>query len=203
MKLYWFWSTNPQKVRWALEELELDYERIEIDLFESANRAPSFVALNPRGTVPVLVDGDLVLCQSNAILVHLGERHGRLWPLEHDARIRAHEWLAFEAADFQPHAATLWFGETVLPRFDGELSEERRRRATSRLETHCAHLDTHLADQAFLLGDFSLVDCAMGIWLAALVPTSFELEAYPSVMAYLARLQARPAYGRSDIRYAP
>jgi glutathione S-transferase len=201
VKLYWFWSTNPQKVRWALEELELEYERIEIDLFELANRAPSFLALNPRGTVPVLVDGDLVLCQSNAMLVHLGEREGRLWPADYEDRIRAHEWLAFEASDFQPHAGTLWFGETVRPRFGGTLSEEQKKRATSRLQTHCAHLDQHLAQSPHLLGEFSLVDCAMGIWLAALVPTSFDLEAYPNIQRYLSDLQRRPAYERSDIRY--
>ena len=77
MKLYTFESFNPKKVELALYELGVDFEPIEVDLYRRQNREPAFLALNPRGKIPVLVDGDLVLSESYAIVAYLGEREGR------------------------------------------------------------------------------------------------------------------------------
>jgi len=80
MKLYHFPSPNPQKVTFALLELGLDCEKIPVDLSKQEQRAPAFLAVNPAGRVPVLVDGDVILTESHAILAYLGETAGRLWP---------------------------------------------------------------------------------------------------------------------------
>src|SRR6516225_2933405 len=78
MKLYHFPSPNPQKVTFALRELGLDCEIVPVDLAKGEQRKPEFLALNPFGRVPVLVDGDLVLSEAQAILGYLGEKTGRL-----------------------------------------------------------------------------------------------------------------------------
>jgi len=203
VKLYWYRTTNPQKVRWALDELGVDYELIEIDLFKGAHRTPEFAEINPLQAVPVWVDDELVIRQSNAILVHLGAEHGALWPTDRAGITNAHEWLAYEASDLQPHAGTLWFGETIKPRFGGAMSEEQRQRAKSRLRVHFSYLDGVLAGRPYLLEEFSLVDCAIGIWLLALEATSFDDAPYAHVRRYRAALKSRPAVAAGDIRFLP
>src|SRR2546428_11879259 len=78
MKLYYFPSPNPQKVRFALLELGLECEIVPVDLLKSEQRTPEFLALNPYGRVPVLTDGALTLWESHAILAYLGEKTGKL-----------------------------------------------------------------------------------------------------------------------------
>src|SRR5438552_14369707 len=80
MQLYHFPSPNPQKVTFALLELGLDCEKIPVDLSKQEQRQSAFLAVNPAGRVPVLVDGDLKLTESHAILAYLGETTRRLWP---------------------------------------------------------------------------------------------------------------------------
>jgi len=78
MKLYYFPSPNPQKVRFALLELGLPCDIVPIDLTKGEHRTPEFLALNPYGRVPVLTDGTVTLWESHAILAYLGEKTGQL-----------------------------------------------------------------------------------------------------------------------------
>lgn len=78
MKLYYFPSPNPQKIRFAVNELGIECETLPVDLLKREQKSPEFLALNPYGRVPVLVDGDLKLWESHAILAYLGEKTGRL-----------------------------------------------------------------------------------------------------------------------------
>ena len=77
MKLYYFPSPNPQKVKFALLELGLDCETIPVDLSKGEQRQPAFLALNPFGRAPILVDGDLTLWESHAILAYLAAIRAR------------------------------------------------------------------------------------------------------------------------------
>jgi glutathione S-transferase len=97
MRLYSSWSFNPQKVRFAIEELGLSREIIEVDLFKGDQRTEAFTALNPMQKVPVIADGDFVLWESNAILAYLGDRERRLWPADLFARCDALRWMFFES----------------------------------------------------------------------------------------------------------
>src|ERR1700739_1581409 len=89
IKLYYFPSPNPQKVRFALLELGLECEIIPVDLIKSEQRTPEFLALNPYSRVPVLTDGALTLWESHAILAYLGEKTGKLWPTSAGGRAGA------------------------------------------------------------------------------------------------------------------
>ena len=95
MKLYHFPSPNPQKVRFALLELGLDCEIVPVDLTKGEHRNREFLALNPYGRVPVLIDGDLTLWESHAILAYLGEKAGKMWPTSAAGRADALRWLFF------------------------------------------------------------------------------------------------------------
>jgi len=109
MQLYHFPSPNPQKVTFALKELGLDCELVPIDLAKGEQKAPAFSAVNPFGRVPVLVDGDLTLSESHAIVAYLGEMTGRLWPASAAGRAEALNWLFFLSQHIMPAA-----GEVAL-----------------------------------------------------------------------------------------
>ena len=89
MQLYHFPSPNPQKVTFALRELGLDCEIVPVDLAKGEHRQPSFLAVNPFGRLPVLVDGGLTLPESHAIIAYLGDKTGRLWPASSGGRADA------------------------------------------------------------------------------------------------------------------
>ena len=104
MQLYHFPSPNPQKVTFALKELGLDCEIVEVDLGKGEHRQPAFLAHNPFGRLPVLVDGGLTLPESHAILVYLGETAGRLWPASAAGRADGLRWLFFLSQHIMPPA---------------------------------------------------------------------------------------------------
>src|SRR4029077_3532282 len=104
MKLYHFPSPNPQKVTFALKELGLDCELVPVDLAKGEQRDPAFLATKPFGRVPGLVDGDLTLPESQAILAYLGEKTGRLWPASSAGRANALKWLFFLSQHIMPPA---------------------------------------------------------------------------------------------------
>ncbi len=123
MKLYYFPSPNPQKIRFALNELGLDCETVAVDLTKGEQRAPEFLALNPCARVPVLVDGELKLWESHAILAYLGEKTGRLWPTTVAGRADAIRWLFFLSGAVSPPATDLAFNRIAV-KFSGGTPDE-------------------------------------------------------------------------------
>ena len=102
LKVYGFSTPNTVKVPIALEEMGLDYDLVPVNIRQGAQKVPEFVALNPNGRVPVLVDGDLVLSESAAILVYLAEKTGQLLPAHGPARARVFEQMFFHASGLGP-----------------------------------------------------------------------------------------------------
>ena len=113
LTLYWYWSFNPQKARLALEELELEYSLVTVDLSRGGQHADLIGELNPNKKVPVLTWGPFRLWESNAIVTYLGERTHRLWPTDAEGRGRAAKWLFFEARHLSEPIGELWFNGYV------------------------------------------------------------------------------------------
>jgi glutathione S-transferase len=201
VKLYWFWSFNPQKVRLALHELGLAHDLVAVDLFRGQQRHPDFARLNPNQRVPVLEDGSAVIWESNAILAYLGEREGRLWPRDAAAKGDALRWLFFEARHLSEPIGALWFADFVSPEAGISVDEESRERAAAELAQPLGVLNARLGKQPFVSGfAFSLVDCCYGPLLDALSLSHFDLTPYPNVLAYLASLRARPSWAKCEFR---
>src|SRR5690606_20011150 len=95
-------SINVLKVLWALDELGLGYEREDWGLPLRDPKVPEFLALNPNGQVPVVIDGEFVLWESNAILIYLAEREGQLLPEQLELRALALQWLGWQASELNP-----------------------------------------------------------------------------------------------------
>ncbi len=196
MKLYWFWSTNPQKVRWALEELGLAYELVEVDLVKREHKQDWFQKISPRCVVPALELEDVVLWESDAILTYLGEQYGSLWPADTHGKAKALRLMFLEAAAFQDPASTHFFNRVVLPSIGKEGDPERVAKAAKKIRPILSVLAEELGEQDYLLGEFSLVDCAFGPWLS-----SIDLDDFPVLEAWRDRLRSRPAFLRCKFRY--
>jgi len=194
MKLYHFPSPNPQKVTFALLELGLDCEQIPVDLAKGEQREPAFLAVNPTGRVPVLVDDGVTLTESQAILAYLGDKTGRLWPASAAGRAQALQWLFFLSQHVMPAA-----GEVALrirSRVTGVPADEAViARGEKALPPVLGILEGQLAKNKWLLGsEFSLVDCAYCPILNVIEKAGFSFAGFPKVETYLDTCRARPTW---------
>jgi glutathione S-transferase len=195
MKLYYFPSPNPQKVRFALLELGLECEIVPVDLLKSEQRTPEFLALNPTGRVPVFTDGALTLWESHAILTYLGEKTGKLWPTSAAGRADALRWLFFLAQHISPPATELAFNRIAVKLRGLPGDEEAIARGEKALPDVLRILESQLANGPWLLGDdFTLVECDYGPVLNVIEKAGFSFAAFPKVRAYLDAIRSRPAW---------
>lgn len=201
MKLYWYWSFNPQKIRLALNELGLDFELVTIDLFKGEHRTLDYSRLHPRNRVPALEDDGTVLWESNAILVYLGEKTGRLWPTSAAGKAAAARWFSFESRHLSDSIGRLWFNDYVMGLMGREADTQARETGAKNLPEELKVVEDLLAANNYLMGnDFSLVDCCYGATLDALSLSDFGLHQYPAVSAYLERVRTRPAWATCEFR---
>jgi glutathione S-transferase len=195
MKLYFFPSPNPQKVRFALLELGLNCEIIPVDLTRGEQRTPEHLTLNPNGRVPVLRDGDLTLWESHAILAYLGEKTGEMWPRSSAGRADALRWLFFLSAHISPPAVDLVYNRIVIKVLGASADEGAIARGEKALPNVIRILEGQLAKDRWLLGDdFTLVECAYGPALHILEKAGFSFEEFPKVRAYMDAIRSRPAW---------
>ena len=184
-------SGHCHRVRLMLSLLGLPYEAIPVDLVAGEHRREPFLALNPLGQVPVLRDGEVVLADSNAILVYLASRHGGpSWlPQEAQRAAAVQRWLSIAAGEiaYGPAAAR---AATVLGMPCDDVSA-----AQARGRTVLRVMDDTLKDSAFLAGpDPTIADVACYAYVARAPEGGIALEPHPAVRAWLARVEALPGF---------
>jgi len=172
------------RVRWALEEAKLPY-RVEGVSFR--DRDAEHLAHQPFGQVPWLIDGDLSIFESGAILLHLGQKSDALLPADARRRTGAIEWL-FAALNSVEMASLPW----SLFEFSGDTSPSRKR-FDDFLRLRLTRLEPVVAGREWLAGSFSVADILMADVLR-LVDRFGGLAAHPACKAYVARATARPAF---------
>lgn len=103
MKLYEFGPSRALRVRWTLQELDVAFEAISVNLAVGEHRGPEFLRINPAGRLPVLIDGDMVLTESVAIVLYLGEKYPdkKLIPPDLAPRAQMYRWLLFAATELE------------------------------------------------------------------------------------------------------
>lgn len=189
-------SGNAHKVRNLLALIGVDYELLAVDLAGGEQREPEFLKLNPFGHVPVLVDGDVVLRDSSAILVYLGRKFGRgYWlPVDAEGEARVQEWLAVatnEVANGPAFARLITiFGA------DGDLRDAQER-SRSLLQL----FEQHLAEHAFLVGEHpTIADIANYSYIALAPDGGVELHEFPNLRGWLERLEKLPGFEPAPLR---
>jgi glutathione S-transferase len=197
LDVYAFATPNSVKVPIALEELGLEYQLHAINIRQGAQKASEFVAINPNAKVPVLVDGDLTLTESAAILVYLAEKTGRLLPAAGAARARVFEQLFFHASGLGVAFGNAGYFRKLAPE-QIPLAIERFGNEAQRV---LAVLDGVLAKHRFAAGDeVTIADIAHFGWLWRREFAGATLAATPHVQRYLGELEARPAFQRGIAR---
>jgi glutathione S-transferase len=180
------------RVRWALEEVNQPYE-VRLVSFtamkESAHRA-----LQPFGQIPTYEEGDLVLFESGAIVLHLAERHAGLLPDDANARARAITWMFAAVNTIEPPILDLQ--NAKFSEADKSWAKERLPIVQNRIRDRVGVLSDRLGDAEWLDGAFSAGDLMMVAVLLRLKPSGM-LDEYPKLAAYAARGEARPAYKRA------
>ncbi|MBN4971051.1 glutathione S-transferase family protein [Stenotrophomonas maltophilia] len=180
------------RVRWALEELAVPYD---VQLLSFAElKQPVHLARNPFGQIPTWQDGDQVLFESGAIVLHLAEQHAGLLPADPDARMRAIMWVFAALNTVEPpivERSMAWVLERELPWYS-----QRLVMLDERVRMRLSQLSAWLGTAAWLDGDFSVGDLMMVSVLLRL-KSSGLLEEYPKVAAYVGRATQRPAYQRA------
>ena len=180
------------RVRWALEEAGQPYE-VRLVSF-SAMKEPSHRALHPFGQIPTYEEGDLVLFESGAIVLHIAENHVGLLPDDANARARAITWM-FAAVN----TVELPILELVTVKFlegDKPWSEQRLPMVMDRIRDRLSQLSDRLGDADWLDDVFSAGDLMM-IGVLLRLKASGLLDEYPNLAAYVARGEARPAFKRA------
>lgn len=184
MKLYFAPRTRATRSRWLLEELGVPYECVKLDLSKSETRTPAFLALNPLGEVPLLVDGDLTLSEPSAICLYLADRfpQTRLAPrLDSPDRGPYLQWMLFAENTLEPLV--------VAQLRNAQLSSEQ----SARLAEVLTVLDRRLHGRDFIVGDaFTAADLVTASILH-LAHTLKLLETRPRLLEYVLRHTSRPA----------
>ena len=206
-------SSNVQKVLWAAGELGLDFEREDIGGAFGGNDTPEYLALNPNGYVPTLIDGDYTLWESNSIVRYLAATHGSgtLWPTEPRVRGSAERWMGWQIATLSPTMVTVFRGLVRTPPEERDMAaiaaardvrtppEERDMAAIAAARDRTARLfamlDAALAGSDYVAGaSFTVGDIPVGIAAYRWYRLDIEREDFPNLERWYGRLTERPAY---------
>ncbi|MEN3149755.1 glutathione S-transferase [Neorhizobium sp. IRAMC:178] len=182
-------SGNCHKIRMFLSMLGMDYEKRYVDLLAAEQLAPSFESRNPLRQVPVLVDGDTVMRDSQAILVYLASTYGRQWlPASREGLGHAAEWLAFAGKEIATSLQPARLYHLTGLKTDIETAARASERVLFILEMH-------LQNQSWLVeGLPSVADIACFPYVALSHEAQISLSAYPAVRAWINRIRALPGY---------
>ena len=178
------------RVRWALEEVGQPYD-VRLVSFAALKEA-DHLALHPFGQIPTYQDGDLVLFESGAIVLHIAERHPGLLPGEANARARAVGWMFAALDTVEP---PIWdLSMAGLLEGDKPWFAERQPILEARVRVRLGQLSLHLGDADWIDGAFSAGDLML---VTVLRRASALLAAWPNLAAYVTRAEARPAFQRA------
>ena len=193
--LYTAATPNGHKVSIALEELALPYELRVLDLAAGEQKRPGFLAINPNGRIPAIVDhaaGDFAVFESGAILIYLAEKTGRLMPQDAQGRSRVLQWLMFQMGGVGPMMGQAnvfyrYFPEKIQPAIDRYQAEGRRLFEV---------LDGHLAQHEWLAGDYSIADIANWAWVRTHRWSGISIDGLPHLRRWRDAIRDRPAVQR-------
>jgi len=192
LRIYGVARTRAFRALWMAEELGIPYAHLPVEIGDAGARTAEFLALNPNGRLPVIVDGDFVLFESLAITLYLAKKYssGRLYPSTLDGEARAWQWSFWAIAEVD-RGVNIWSLHAVrLP--PAERSAALRDEALKVLAAPFKVLDAALARLPYLLGDtFTVADLNVAAVISRAV--DMDLSAVPNLHAWLMRCLDRPA----------
>lgn len=193
--LYTAATPNGHKVSVALEELALPYTLKVLDLSKNEQKQPDFLAINPNGRIPAIVDrseGDFAVFESGACLIYLAEKTGKLMPTDIKGRSRVLQWLMFQMGGVGPMMGQAnvfyrYFSEKIQPAIDRYQGETKRLLRV---------IDGHLQNHEYLAGDYSIADIANWAWVRTHRWSGVEIDDLPNLERWVEAIRSRPAVQR-------
>jgi glutathione S-transferase len=190
MKLYEFAFTRSIRARWTLQELGVDFEGVTVNMRAGEHRSSQFLAINPAGKLPALVDGDLVLTESAAIVWYLAEKYRKFLPADLAGRAEVNRWLLFTVTELEQPLWRIAKNRNLYPEAqrlaaDIPLASQDFRAMADVAEKHMAGRKFVVGEEA-TIADFVLaytLDWANEVQL---------LDRCPQLVAYMERMYARP-----------
>lgn len=203
LKLYYWPKSSATRVQWALEELQVPYEKVHLNREKGENRTADYLAISPQGNIPALVDGDARIFESVAILIHLGQHYGvakGLWPKGAADAADALAWTVWSLTELGPqriaYAVQTLDAPFALPKEDR--SPKMAERAKKGYFDRVAVLEKRLSGREYLAGNaFSIADIAVSQLVgSAQVRMGLSVADFKNVSGWVERCTRRPAHER-------
>lgn len=199
--LYSAATPNGYKISILLEELALPYELKVLDFAKLEQKQPSFLAINPNGRIPAIVDHDaedFSVFESGAIMVYLAEKTGKLMPRDVKGRSQVLQWLMFQMGGIGPMMGQAnvfyrYMPEKIQPAIDRYQNEVKRLFTV---------LDDHLSQNEYLAGEYSIADIANWSWVFTHNWSGVAIDDLPHLQRWVEAIRARPAVQRGLLRPA-
>ena len=195
LKFYFHPTPNPMKVALFLAETGLEHELVTVDTLKGEQHSVSYRAINPNGKVPAIDDNGVVVFDSSAILLYLGEKTGQFMGKPED-RGELLSWLMFIASGLGPYSGQAVHFQKAAPEEIPYAINRYRKEA----ERHYQVLNEHLAGREYMVGDsYSVVDIAAWGWIDKALPVlgEGELAKYPDLERWFNVVNARPAVSKA------
>lgn len=193
LKIYTWTTPNGRKITIAAEAMGLDYDVVPVDIGNGQQFEPDFLKISPNNKIPAIVDGDLRLMESGAILLYLARKSGKLFPDDGtDNYWRTIEWLMWQVGGFGPMLGQAHHFLHFNPG-TSDYAEQRYRDEAARLYRV---LDRRLAGREFVADVFTIADIAIWTWTSRFEYQRIDLADYPAVRAWYLRLASEPAFVR-------
>jgi len=191
IELYTAATPNGHKASCVLEALGLEYSVKDIQLMEGEQKKPEYLAINPNGRIPAIIDrdnDDFVVFESGAIMMYLAEKAGKLLPTEAKARSKVVQWLMFQMGGVGPMMGQAnvfyrYFPEKIQPAIDRYQNECRRLFEV---------LDGHLANNEWLADDYSIADIANWCWVRTYRWSGVEIEGLDNLRRWMDAMKEKP-----------
>ena len=191
--LYTASTPNGRKASIAIEELELPYEVVHIDISKGEQFQAEFLEISPSNKIPAIVDGDMAMMQSGAILLYLAEKTGKLAPAYDTAAYWVMmQWMMWQMSELGP---MLGQAHHFL-KFNRGVSEYAEERYGGEAQRLYRVLNARLEDREFVVDELSVADIAIWPWVSRFSFQAIDLRDYPNVLEWYMRLAERPAFQR-------
>ncbi|MDA0240969.1 MAG: glutathione S-transferase family protein [Proteobacteria bacterium] len=191
LTIYGHPRSRASRVYWMAHELGLAFDHVPVSPRNGESRAPDYLAINPNGHVPAIVDGDLVMWESLAINLYLAKKHGGpLAPVTIEEEALAIQWTTWVINEAEGSCTTLIQVQNGV----GNHPPDTVNKCKETLQAPLTVLNSTLSKSPYLLGDrFTVADLNVSMSLSPMPRTGFDLSGYPKVMAWLDTCLGRPA----------
>jgi GST-like protein len=201
-----YWPTpNGHKVTIACEEMGVPYEIKPVNIGRGEQFTPEFLAISPNNRMPAIVDPDgpggapIAIFESGAILQYLGRKTGQFYPQEERAKVKVDEWVFWQMANLGPNAGQRNhfrnYAPTIVP--DQRQAAYGAIRYTNEVHRLYGVLNKQLEGKDYITGDYTIADMITWPWVQARSTTALDLDEFPALKAWQARVEAREAVGRA------